>query len=154
MSCYVTFGGYRNRKRIARDAIEWFLQHRKLNRFNTFVHIVDKRLWPEDDGACIAIDRQSNPRFFEIEMENRLDNKEQYLTTLFHELTHMEQRLRGTHQMQYCTRTCRTVNKWHGDVVSPETKYMDEPWEIEAYEREKLLYRAYREHQREGSLNN
>ena len=154
MSCYVTFGGYRNRKRITRNAIEWFLQHRKLNRFNTFVHIVDKRLWPEDDGACIAIDRQSNPRFFEIEMENRLDNKEQYLTTLFHELIHMQQRLRKTHQMQYCTRTCRTVNKWHGDVIPSKTKYMDEPWEIEAYEREKLLYRAYREHQREGSLNN
>ena len=49
MSCYVTFGGYRNRKRITRNAIEWFIQHRKLNRFNTFIHVVDKRLWPEDD---------------------------------------------------------------------------------------------------------
>ena len=52
MSCYLTFGGYRNRKRIARNAVEWFIQHRKLNRFNTFIHVVDKRLWPEDDGAC------------------------------------------------------------------------------------------------------
>ena len=75
MSCYITFGGYRNRKRLTKSVIEWFVASRKLNRFNTFVHIVDKRLWPEDDGACIAIDRQSNPRFFEIEMENSLDNK-------------------------------------------------------------------------------
>ena len=94
---------------------------------------------PEDDGACITIDGGKRPRYFEIEMENRLDNEEQYLTTLFHELIHVEQRLRGTHQIQYCTRTSRTVNKWHGDVVSPETKYMDEPWEIEAYSMEKQL---------------
>ena len=70
MSCYVTFGGYRNRKRITRAAIEWFIQHRKLNRFNTFIHVIDKRLWPEDDGACITVGVQSNPRYFEMEMNN------------------------------------------------------------------------------------
>jgi hypothetical protein len=152
MSCYVTFGGYRNRKRIARDAIEWFLQHRKLNRFNTFIHIVDKRLWPQDDGACIAIDSMSRPRYFEIEIENRLDNKEQYLTTLFHELIHVEQRLRNTHSVTYDARLCRSVNKWHGDVVPPETAYMDEPWEVEAYGLEGQLYKEYREY--EAKLKN
>ena len=152
MSCYVTFGGYRNRKRIARNAVEWFLQHRKLNRFNTFIHIVDKRLWPEDDGACIAIDSMSRPRYFEIEIENRLDNKEQYLTTLFHELIHVEQRLRNTHSVTYDARLCRSVNKWHGDVVSPDTAYMDEPWEVEAYGSERGLYVAYREY--EAKLKN
>jgi hypothetical protein len=152
MSCYVTFGGYRNRKRIARDAVEWFLQHRKLNRFNTFIHIVDKRLWPQDDGACIAIDSMSRPRYFEIEIENRLDNKEQYLTTLFHELIHVEQRLRNTHSVTYDARLCRSVNKWHGDVVPPETAYMDEPWEVEAYGLEGQLYKEYREY--EAKLKN
>ena len=147
MSCYVTFGGYRNRKRIARNAVEWFLQHRKLNRFNTFIHIVVKRLWPEDDGACIAIDSMSRPRYFEIEIENRLDNKEQYLTTLFHELIHVEQRLRNTHSVTYDARLCRSVNKWHGDVVPPETAYMDEPWEIEAYGTEGELYNSYRKYE-------
>ena len=152
MSCYVTFGGYRNRKRIARNAIEWFIQHRKLYRFNTFIHIVDKRLWPQDDGACIAIDSMSRPRYFEIEIENRLDNKEQYLTTLFHELIHVEQRLRNTHSVTYDARLCRSVNKWHGDVVPPETAYMDEPWEVEAYGLEGQLYKEYREY--EAKLKN
>ena len=152
MSCFVTFGGYRNRKRITRAAIEWFIQHRKLNRFNTFIHVIDKRLWPEDDGACIAVGTQSRPRYFEIEMENRLDNKEQYLTTLFHELVHFEQRVRGTHQVRYDTRLCRSVNKWHGQVVPPETAYMDEPWEVEAYATEKELYNSYREY--EAKLKN
>ena len=147
MSCYVTFGGYRNRKRITRAAIEWFIQHRKLNRFNTFIHVIDKRLWPEDDGACITVGVQSKPRYFEIEMENRLDNKEQYLTTLFHELIHFEQRVRGTHQVKWDARLCRGVNKWKGQVVPPETAYMDEPWEVEAYGSERGLYVAYREYE-------
>ena len=80
-------------------------------------------------------------------MENRLDNKEQYLTTLFHELVHFEQRVRGTHQVRYDTRLCRGVNKWKGQVVPPETAYMDEPWEVEAYGMEKQLYTAYREYE-------
>ena len=109
-------------------------------------------MWPNDDGACIAVGAQSKPRYFEIEMENRLDNKEQYLTTLFHELVHFEQRVRGTHQVRYDARLCRSVNKWHGKVVSPETAYMDEPWEVEAYGSERGLYVAYREY--EAKLKN
>ena len=34
-----------------------------------------------------------------------------------------------------------------GQVVPPETAYMDEPWEIEAYGTEKELYTAYREYE-------
>ncbi len=151
MSCYVTFGGYRNRKRIARDAIEWFLQHRKLNRFNSYIHIVDRRL-KGDDGACMSIDGLRRPRYFEIEIDNRLNVKE-YLSTLFHELIHVEQRLRGTHKMRYDARLCRTINRWKGNLIPPETKYMDEPWEKEAYELEKLLYQSYREYKRERILN-
>ena len=94
----------------------------------------------------------SRPRYFEIEIENRLDNKEQYLTTLFHELIHVEQRLRNTHSVTYDARLCRSVNKWHGDVVPPETAYMDEPWEIEAYGLEGQLYKEYRKY--EAKLKN
>ena len=144
MSAHVTFGGYRNRKRIARPAIQWFLQHRKLNRFNTFIHVVDRRM--EDDGACVSIDGHWRPRYFEVEMDNRLNPKD-YLSTLFHELVHVEQRLRGTHKMRYDARLCRTVNKWKGKVVPPETAYMDEPWEVEAYGMETQLYAAYREYE-------
>ncbi len=157
MSCYVTFGGYSNRKRITRIAIEWFTKHRKLSRFNFYLHIIDRRLWPEDDGTCVSIDQLSRPRYFEIEMENRLDNKEQYLTTLFHELTHVEQRLRGDHKQRFAHRHTDRVfieNKWKGDVVPKDTEYMDEPWEIEAYAREKVLYKEYREYQKCNETSN
>ena len=146
MSCYITFGGYRNRKRLTKSVIEWFVADRKLNRFNTFVHIVDKRLWHQgNDGTCLSIDELSRPRYFEIELENRLDNKEQYLTTLFHELRHVEQRLRGTHVQRFSTRHSRVVNKWKGEMVPPETEYMDEPWEIDAYKMESVFFKEYQD---------
>ena len=146
MSCYVTFGGYRNRKRIARAAIERFFKHRKLNRFNTFVHIVDKRVWHQgNDGTCLSIDELSRPRYFEIEIENRLDNKEQYLTTLFHELRHVEQRLRGTHVQRFSSRHSKVVNKWKGVPEPPETEYIDEPWEIDAYKMESVFFKEYQD---------
>jgi len=148
MSCYVTFGGYGNRKRIARAAIQWFFQHRKLNRFNSFVHIIDKRLWHQgNDGTCMSIDDLSRPRYFEIEIENRLDNKEQYLTTLFHELRHVEQRLRGDHKQRFSCHARKVVNKWKGESVPPETEYMDEPWEIDAYKMENVFFKEYKQYQ-------
>ena len=82
MSSHITFGGYRNRKRIARHAVEWFMEHRKLNRFNTFIHIIDRRTWHEKaDGFCNSIDQLSRPRYFEIELDNRMNN-EHYLSIL------------------------------------------------------------------------
>ena len=75
MSCYITFGGYRNRKRLAKSVIEWFVADRKLNRFNTFIHIIDRNLKREGMYGCIhSIDQLSRPRFFEIEMDNQQDN--------------------------------------------------------------------------------
>ena len=101
MSCYITFGGYRNRKRLTRSVIEWFIHNRKLNRFQTFVHVIDRNLKREGMYGCIhSIDQLSRPRFFEIEMCNQQDDNS-YVTTLLHELVHFEQRLRGKWKQQW-----------------------------------------------------
>ena len=96
-------------------------------------------------GFLLSIDELSRPRYFEIEIENRLDNKEQYLTTLFHELRHVEQRLRGTHVQRFSSRHSKVVNKWKGVPVPPETEYMDEPWEIDAYKMESGFFKEYQD---------
>ena len=75
MSCYITFGGYRNRKRLTKSVIEWFIHNRKLSRFQTFVHVIDRNLKREGMYGCIhSIDQLSRPRFFEIEMCNQQDD--------------------------------------------------------------------------------
>ena len=140
MSSHITFGGYRNRKRIARHAVEWFMEHRKLNRFNTFIHIIDRRTWHEKaDGFCNSIDTLSRPRYFEIELDQRM-NHEHYLTTLFHELRHVEQRLRGMHKQRY---TSRVINSWMGTEVNIDTPYEHEPWEVDAHTMESVFLEQY-----------
>ena len=143
MSCYITFGGYRNRKRLAKSVIEWFMADRKLNRFNTFIHIIDRNLKREGMYGCIhSIDQLSRPRFFEIEMCNQQNDKS-YVTTLLHELTHFEQRLRGKWKQQW--KKDKVENKWHSRIIPDTTKYNDEPWEIEAHALEKVYYTKYKE---------
>tara|TARA_Y100000589_G_scaffold2852_1_gene2722 strand:+ start:540 stop:1010 length:471 start_codon:yes stop_codon:yes gene_type:complete len=141
MSCYITFGGYRNRKRLARSVIEWFVADRKLHRFQTFVHVIDRNLKREGMFGCIhSIDQLSRPRFFEIEMCNQ-QSDESYMTTLIHELVHFEQRLRGKWKQEW--KKEQVQNKWCSKIVPPDTKYWNEPWEIEAHKLEEEYYEKY-----------
>ena len=140
MSCHVTFSGYRNRKRIVRDAIEWFTKHRNLNRLSFHIEVKDRRCWHEHmDGACTTTSSLSFPREFLIELDNRLDAK-QYLVTLFHELMHVEQRLRNRHQQRFAP---KFTNKWMGEIISSDISYEDEPWEVEAFDMQVKLYEEY-----------
>ena len=91
-------------------------------------------------GCIHSIDQLSRPRFFEIEMDNQQDNTS-YVTTLCHELTHFEQRLRGKWKQQW--KKDKVENKWCSKIVSSDTKYMDEPWEIEAHKLEEEYYEKY-----------
>ena len=95
MSYSLSFVGYNQRRKLTRNVVEWFINRRKLNRFSLFIDVNDRRCRNADgnNGTCSTLDSLSRPRMFEIEMDNTLDDAE-YTTTLFHELTHMEQRLR------------------------------------------------------------
>jgi len=81
----------------------------------------------------------SFPREFLIELDNRLDAK-QYLITLFHELMHVEQRLRNRHQQRFAP---KFTNKWMGEIISSDISYEDEPWEVEAFDMQVKLYEEY-----------
>ena len=76
---------------------------------------------------------------FEIEMDNTLEDGE-YITTLFHELTHMEQRLRKKHQYRV---SWKDYSKWKGKKINDDIAYDLLPWEIEANEQEKKLTDEY-----------
>ena len=140
MPVSVSFSGYRNLKRLVRDAIAWFVEHRNLNRLVFHVDVKDRRCWHENmDGACTTTSSLSFPREFLIELDNRLDHK-QYLITLFHELMHVEQRLRNRHQQRFMP---KFTNKWMGEIISGDTSYEDEPWEVEAFAMQEELCNAY-----------
>jgi|TARA_B100000686_G_C16585429_1_gene860432 hypothetical protein len=72
-------------------------------------------------------------------MDNTQDDEE-YISTLLHEMTHVEQRLRNKHQQRF---TWKDYSKWEGREVKDDIPYDDLPWEIEAFAQEKKLTQEY-----------
>ena len=141
MSYSLSFVGYNQRRKLTRDVVDWFINRQKLTRFNIFIDINDSRCRNTDgnNGTCSTLDGLARPRMFEIEMDNTLDDAE-YTTTLFHELTHMEQRLRCKHQYRV---GWKDYSKWKGKKVNEDIPYALLPWEIEANEQEEKLTTEY-----------
>jgi hypothetical protein len=55
--------------------------------------------------------------------------------TLAHELVHVRQMARGT------LRTIKGVNYWCGKKYTSRTKYLDQPWEMDAFARQEIIFR-------------
>lgn len=80
-----------------------------------------------------------------VELNNKADVGTPMLQTLAHELVHAKQYLRGE-------LTNTDDLNWHGDPIEkPEDEEFDEyfhaPWEIEAHDKELVMYVAYMEHE-------
>jgi|TARA_B100001964_G_scaffold96418_1_gene108030 predicted metallopeptidase len=70
-----------------------------------------------------------------IEIHNRLDESE-YLRTLFHELVHVKQFVRGE------LKDKRSKKYWKDEDIS-DIEYNNDPSEIEALQMEDLLYESF-----------
>lgn len=55
--------------------------------------------------------------------------------TLAHEMVHVRQMARGTLQ------TVKGVNYWCGKKYTKRTKYLDQPWEQDAFARQEIIFR-------------
>lgn len=55
--------------------------------------------------------------------------------TLAHEMVHVKQLAKGK------LKTVKGVRYWNGKVVSKRVKYLNQPWEIEAFSKQELLFR-------------
>lgn len=55
--------------------------------------------------------------------------------TLAHEMVHVKQMARGK------LRPVKGFNIWNGKKYANKTKYLDRPWEIEAFSKQELLFR-------------
>ena len=55
--------------------------------------------------------------------------------TLAHEMVHVKQMARGT------LKSVKGFNIWKGKKYTKKTKYLDCPWEIEAFSKQELLFR-------------
>ena len=90
-----------------------------------------------DYAYCDWTDDNHCTRDFNITIDRRL-NKKETLLALAHEMVHVKQYAKG--EMKDIFRPMKMV-KWMGEkYLQDEMDYWEQPWEIEAYGREKGLY--------------
>ena len=99
---------------------------------NTYVDVEVKRDIGAD-GWCFVEDDDRRPREFTIQLEKTLDELA-LLTTLAHEMVHVWQYATGKLKLYQDGK-----HRYDGKVYSSNTKYVDRPWESEAYELERVL---------------
>jgi len=88
-----------------------------------------------DYAYCDYIDE--NPKWFVITI-NRTLSKKDTLMALAHEMVHVKQYAKG--ELKDLSRPAR-MTKWMGEKFIPEEMdYWEQPWEVEAYGRERGLY--------------
>jgi hypothetical protein len=134
MHC-IEMSGYNYSKNRCRDAVFWFLSNYLPNHKIT-VSIHHRGMVRDGVKGWISVtDYDWRPREFEIEMHNKLTT-EDYITTLLHELWHLYQHVNGS------LRDKRGKRFWRG-IDHSDTEYSDQPWEIDAYKMEKVLYNEY-----------
>ena len=128
--------GYGFSKRLCEDVVCWFVS-KHLPRHKLEIEVLHRGLRREYvHGYCSVQDCDWRPRDFLIEIQSNLSQKD-YIQTLFHELYHCYQHIKGD------LRDIRGIRCWKGMKWDDDDDYDRMPWEIEAYQKEKELYEKY-----------
>ena len=127
--------GYGFSQRRCRDAVEWFIS-KYLPRHHITLEVLHRGLKKEGViGWCDIDGRTYNPRSFLIELQTGMD-PESYLTTLFHELWHLYQFVKGDLRV-------KSSKPYYKGICIEGIPYEDLEHEKEAYKMEKKLYQEY-----------
>lgn len=121
-------------KKLCENAIEWFVsEYLPRHKITIWVHhcgLKSEGVF----GWCIVEDSVYRPRSFRIEIQRDLE-KSEYLKTLFHELQHVLQYVRGD------LKTYRGILYWNGQNCQQNPNMPE--WELEAYKKQETLYQEY-----------
>ena len=91
------------------------------------------------EGVCNPVDAERRPRSFEIGMRPNMQ-RYKLLQCLAHEMVHVKQYARGELSSELITA------KWQGKtfkITNSMEDYLNWPWEVEAYGRDRALYLFY-----------
>ena len=127
--------GYGYSKKLCEDVTSWFL-NKYFPRHKITLDIVHRGLNREQVyGYCDVVGEYHRPRHFLIEMNTHMD-KELYVKTLLHELTHMKQWVDGVLRSRY-GKLC------YSKEPVEKYEYWYQPHEVEARYMEEELYHEY-----------
>ena len=116
-------GGTKKQRQLIEDVTSWFV-NKELPRYKNLNIEIDLEKIDDAEGYCLEVDK----REFHIQIDKRLKGDD-FVTCLFHELTHVEQHLR---------------NKFGIKDDVDHLDYFDRPYEIDAYEKQEQLLEEYR----------
>jgi hypothetical protein len=135
-------------KKAANFYGKYLLNNTKL--FNNIELTMIFEKFPEGDNDyayCDWVDDNHCSREFHITVDKTLTKKETLLA-LAHEMVHLKQYAKG--ELKDIFRPAKMI-KWHGDrYMTDGVDYWEQPWEIEAYGREKGLYFKFLYHMKNG----
>ena len=118
-----TNGGKKSQRQLVEDITSWYI-NTKLPRYKNLNIEIDLEKIDDAQGFCTEIDK----REFYIQIDKRLQGDD-FITCLFHELTHVEQHLR---------------NKFGIREDNDNIHYLDRLYEIDAYTKQEQLLEEYR----------
>lgn len=120
------FKGANGRRNLTRQITDWFAKT-YIGKHKISIDFIARGMLREGDyGTCCIVDSVSRPRAFEINIHNRLTTID-FITTLVHELIHVQQRVHREHVTKY------NKNYWARKHVPSDTCYADQPWEQAAH---------------------
>ena len=121
-------GSTKDKRALAEKTVAWSIKKLGLNRMSSLsIDVVLRKMKKGEYGYCNII--ESN-RSFIIEVNKNVSLKD-FVSTIIHEMVHVKQFARNE-MSAYGMR-------WKTRIVSENTKYVDLPWEKEAYKLEKKL---------------
>ena len=132
---YIIANGYGYSKILCEDVTSWFLNN-FFPRHKITVEIVHRGLKRDGvNGYCDVVGESYRPRHFLIELDTHM-NRDLYIKTLLHELTHLKQWVVGSLRSRY-GKLC------YSKIPVENWEYWYQPHEIEAREEEERLYVWY-----------
>jgi hypothetical protein len=136
--------GLKERLSITRRALKFFGDQLISPRVLPFITInvigIDGLIDKSNDGLVIWADDNIRPREFDLEINTRMQDR-RFILTLAHEMVHVRQYV--TKDVEELFRP-KYAKRWKGELIDINAvKYWDQPWEIEAHEKEKPLAEAF-----------
>lgn len=129
-------------KSLCKKALKFYanlLLGKRLSK-NIKLFLVFEKLPNKINALCQWEDDNHNCRSFIIILNKNL-NKKTMLISLAHEMVHVKQYARG--ELKDYLRD--DVVRWKRKIFRlSEVEYWTSPWEVEAYEKDKILYEAFK----------
>lgn len=118
-------------KALLENASKFLVRELKLEKSKFTLLITTERGMAKQDG-CRGVVHKIGPKCLAMVIDSSLD-LERFVTTFCHEMVHVKQYAKGQVKSSKSAKT----HYWMGKNV--RKGYYEQPWEIEAYSKERLL---------------